>query len=52
MEKRKKPLTHTKGLALSFYADDKVTFEHVVSSAKPLACVGNSNYRKNLRKTS
>jgi len=30
---------HTKGLALSFYADDKVEFIHKVSAAKPLKCI-------------
>ncbi|MEO2050133.1 MAG: AraC family transcriptional regulator [Allomuricauda sp.] len=30
---------YTKGLALSFYADSKVEFEHTVSPDKPLRCV-------------
>ncbi|MDO5980597.1 helix-turn-helix transcriptional regulator [Flavivirga spongiicola] len=31
--------SYTKGLALSFYADEKVEFEHVVSALKPLECI-------------
>jgi len=30
---------YTKGLALSFYADSEVEFEHTVSASKPLRCV-------------
>jgi len=30
---------HTKGLALSFYADDKVAFEHTISPSKDLECI-------------
>ncbi len=30
---------HTKGMVLSFYADDKVEFEHHVSRLKPLQCL-------------
>lgn len=30
---------HTKGLALSFYADEKVEFVHSVSVTKPLECL-------------
>jgi AraC-like DNA-binding protein len=37
--KKKHSFSHTKGLALSFYADDKVEFEHKVSATKPLACI-------------
>jgi AraC family transcriptional activator of pyochelin receptor len=37
--KKKKKINYTKGLALSFYADEKVEFEHVVSSSKPLECI-------------
>ena len=36
---KQKDFSHTKGLALSFYADDKVEFIHTVSSAKPLECL-------------
>ena len=36
---KQKDFNHTKGLALSFFADDKVEFIHTVSSAKPLECL-------------
>ena len=36
---KKKVFTHTKGLTLSFYADEKVEFIHSVSSSKPLECI-------------
>lgn len=36
---KQKEFTHTKGLTLSFYADDKVEFVHSVSSSKPLECI-------------
>ncbi|MEM9340919.1 MAG: AraC family transcriptional regulator [Bacteroidota bacterium] len=35
----KKTFSYTKGMVLSFYADDKVAFTHKVSATKPLACV-------------
>jgi AraC family transcriptional regulator, transcriptional activator of the genes for pyochelin and ferripyochelin receptors len=34
-----KEFHYTKGLALSFYADDKVEFMHTVSPEKPLQCI-------------
>ena len=34
-----KNLSHTKGLALSFYADEHVQFMHSVSASKPLECI-------------
>ena len=34
-----KVFNHTKGLALSFYADEKVEFVHAVSATKPLECI-------------
>ncbi|WP_299113196.1 AraC family transcriptional regulator [uncultured Winogradskyella sp.] len=34
-----KEFHHTKGMVLSFYADDKVAFEHQVSRLKPLQCL-------------
>lgn len=34
-----KVFNHTKGLALSFFADDKVEFVHAVSASKPLQCL-------------
>jgi AraC-like DNA-binding protein len=36
---KSKQFNYTKGLALSFYADNKVEFEHTVSADKPLRCV-------------
>lgn len=38
MDKRKE-FNHTKGLVLSFYADEKAEFIHSVSSSKPLECL-------------
>ena len=34
-----KDFRHTKGMVLSFYADDQVEFEHHVSKIKPLQCL-------------
>lgn len=34
-----KAFNHTKGMALSFYADSKVEFEHTVVPEKPLRCI-------------
>ncbi|BDW92870.1 hypothetical protein MACH07_17020 [Flagellimonas marinaquae] len=36
---RTKTYSHTKGLALSFYADSNVEFEHTVSAQRPLKCI-------------
>ncbi|WCO01801.1 helix-turn-helix domain-containing protein [Psychroserpens ponticola] len=36
---KKKAFNYTKGLALSFYADENVEFIHSVSSTKPLECI-------------
>jgi len=36
---KQKEFKHTKGLALSFYADDNVEFIHTVSASKPLECL-------------
>lgn len=36
---KKKDFKHTKGLALSFYANDSVQFEHTISSGKNLECI-------------
>jgi len=36
---KQKELSHTKGLALSFYANDNVQFIHSVSATKPLECI-------------
>ena len=35
----KKQFSHTKGLALSFFADEQVEFVHTVSADKPLECL-------------
>ncbi|WP_420579883.1 helix-turn-helix domain-containing protein [Reichenbachiella sp.] len=37
--KAEKHFSHTKGLVLSFYADDVVEFVHTVSANKPLECL-------------
>jgi len=39
---------YTKGLALSFYGDEQVVFEHLVSSEKPLECVVIATAARNL----
>lgn len=36
---KRKAFNHTKGLALSFFADEKVEFVHTVSKSKPLECL-------------
>ncbi|MCG6186928.1 hypothetical protein [Maribellus maritimus] len=36
---KQKEFNHTKGLALSFYADEKIEFIHHVSESKPLECI-------------
>jgi AraC family transcriptional regulator, transcriptional activator of the genes for pyochelin and ferripyochelin receptors len=36
---KEKEFNYTKGLALSFYADDNVEFIHTVSASKPLECL-------------
>lgn len=43
-----KDFTHTKGLALSFYADENVEFEHTVSPDKSLKCLVVATALKNL----
>jgi AraC-like DNA-binding protein len=48
-EKRKE-FDHTKGMVLSFYADEKVEFIHTVSADKPLACLVIATAIKNLQK--
>lgn len=45
-----KEFHHTKGMVLSFYADDKVEFEHLVSKLKPLQCLVIASTLKNLDK--
>ena len=36
---KQKEFNYTKGLALSFYADDQVEFIHTVSASRPLQCL-------------
>lgn len=43
-----KDFTYTKGLALSFYADEKVEFEHTVSPRKSLKCLVVATALRNL----
>ena len=43
-----KTFNYTKGLALSFYADAEVEFEHTVSPEKPLRCVLIATAMRNL----
>lgn len=45
-----KEFKHTKGIALSFYADDQVEFEHTVSAEKPLNCIVICTSLKSLEK--
>ncbi|RYH74024.1 AraC family transcriptional regulator [Flavobacteriaceae bacterium 144Ye] len=45
-----KTFHHTKGMVLSFYADEKVEFEHLVSSQKPLQCLVVATSLRNLDK--
>jgi AraC family transcriptional activator of pyochelin receptor len=47
---KKRAFTHTKGMALSFYADDQVEFIHTVSAGKPLECIVIATAIKNLQK--
>jgi len=47
---KEKAYRHSKGLALSFYADDKVEFVHTVSANKPLECILIATSPRNLQK--
>lgn len=47
---RQKDFKHTKGLTLSFYADEKVEFEHTVYANKPLECIVIATSPRNLEK--
>lgn len=47
---KKRAFTRTKGMALSFYADDKVEFVHNVSAEKPLECIVIAAAIENLQK--
>ncbi len=46
--KKSKKFHHTKGLALSFYADDQVEFEHTISPNKALECIVIATAIKNI----
>jgi len=48
--RKTKTFHHTKGMVLSFYADEKVEFEHLVSSQKPLQCLVIATSLRNLDK--
>lgn len=45
-----KEFQHTKGMVLSFYADENVEFEHHVSAQKPLQCLVITTTIRNLDK--
>lgn len=45
-----KEFHHTKGMVLSFYADEKVEFEHHVSANNPLQCIVITTTIRNLDK--
>ena len=45
-----KTFNHTKGMVLSFYADNKVEFQHHVSELKPLQCLVIATTLKSLDK--
>lgn len=45
---KQKEFSHTKGLALSFYADDQVEFIHTVSASRPLQCIVIATAARNL----
>ncbi|PIA77672.1 transcriptional regulator [Gaetbulibacter sp. 4G1] len=49
-EGKNKEFHHTKGMVLSFYADNKVEFEHHVSAQKPLQCLVIATTIRNLDK--
>lgn len=47
---KQKDFQNTKGLALSFYADEHVQFEHTVHADKPLECIVIATSPRNLEK--
>lgn len=47
---KKKEFDHTKGLVLSFYADEQVEFMHTVFADKPLECIVVATATRNLEK--
>ncbi len=46
---KEKEFSHTKGMVLSFYADEKVEFAHKVSEEKKLQCIVIATAVKNLK---
>lgn len=48
--KKRKEFSHTKGIALSFYADEQVAFAHRISASKPLQCIVVATAVRNLQK--
>ncbi len=47
---KQKAFDYTKGLALSFYADEKVEFLHSVSESRPLECIVIATAIRNIEK--
>lgn len=47
---KQKDFSHTKGIALSFCADEQVEFIHTVSATKPLQCIVIATATRNLQK--
>ncbi len=48
--KKQKDFTHTKGMAISFYANERVKFVHKVSAEKPLQCIVIATATRSLQK--
>lgn len=48
--KKQKDFSHTKGMVLSFYANEHVEFVHTVSATKPLECIVIATAVRNLQK--
>ncbi len=47
---KKRDFHRTQGIALSFYADEQVEFEHTVSATKPLECIVIATAVRNIEK--
>ncbi|MEO1451531.1 MAG: hypothetical protein AAFV07_18510 [Bacteroidota bacterium] len=47
-QEKQRSFAHTKGLALSFYADEEVAFVHEIAAQKPLACIVIATTTRNL----
>jgi len=47
---KQKSFDHTKGLALSFFADEQVEFVHTVSAERPLECIVIATATRNIKK--